>query len=68
MSLPIVYHPDYSVPLPAGHRFSMQKFRLLQEQLLQRRVVRPEQVHPPELPPTAWIESVHTPEYVSTYC
>lgn len=68
MSLPVVYHPDYTTALPEGHRFPMQKFRLLQEQLLQERVIRPEQLHQPELPPTAWIEAVHTPEYVSAYC
>ena len=26
MSLPIVYHPNYVVPLPEGHRFPMEKF------------------------------------------
>ncbi|MEN9222784.1 MAG: histone deacetylase [Thermostichus sp. BF3_bins_97] len=68
MSLPVVYHPDYSVPLPEGHRFPMQKFRLLQELLLRERVIRPEQLHQPELPPTTWIEAVHTSEYVRAYC
>jgi hypothetical protein len=61
MSLPIVYHPDYSAPLPPGHRFPMPKFRLLQELLLREGVIRPQQVHHPELPPLAWIESVHYP-------
>lgn len=68
MSLPVVYHPDYTTALPEGHRFPMQKFRLLQEQLLRERVIRPEQLHQPELPPTAWLEAVHTPEYVQAYC
>ncbi|MCF2971219.1 histone deacetylase [Synechococcus sp. Nb3U1] len=68
MSLPVVYHPDYTTALPEGHRFPMQKFRLLQELLLRERVIRPEQLHQPELPPTTWIEAVHTPEYVSAYC
>ena len=68
MSLPIVYHPDYSAPLPPDHRFPMPKFRLLQELLLREGVIRPQQVHHPELPPLAWIESVHTPEYVRAYC
>lgn len=68
MSLPVVYHPDYSAPLPPGHRFPMPKFRLLHELLLREGVIRPQQVHQPELPPLAWIESVHTPEYVRAYC
>lgn len=29
MPLPLVYHDDYSPPFPAGHRFPMEKFRLL---------------------------------------
>jgi len=33
--LPVVYHPAYSAPLPAGHRFPMTKFQALYEFLLQ---------------------------------
>ncbi len=37
MSLPpIVHHPTYSVPLPAGHRFPMRKFAALAELLRAR--------------------------------
>ncbi|MBD1896107.1 histone deacetylase [Coleofasciculus sp. FACHB-129] len=68
MDLPIIYHPDYVVPLPEGHRFPMPKFSKLYEMLLSDRVAHPEQIHPPEPPPPAWIELVHTPEYVRAYC
>ncbi|MEE3715345.1 histone deacetylase [Tumidithrix elongata RA019] len=68
MELPIVYHPDYVVPLPDGHRFPMVKFRLLTEMLLAEGVVQSKQLHLPELPPRAWIESVHDPSYVQAYC
>jgi acetoin utilization deacetylase AcuC-like enzyme len=68
MDLPIVYHPNYIAPLPPGHRFPMQKFRRLYETLLADQVVHPSQFHQPELPPLAWIELVHTPEYVRDYC
>ncbi|MBD1891193.1 histone deacetylase [Coleofasciculus sp. FACHB-SPT9] len=68
MDLPIIYHPDYVVPLPEGHRFPMPKFSKLYEMLLSDRVAHPEQIHPPEPPPLAWIELVHTPEYVRAYC
>jgi acetoin utilization deacetylase AcuC-like enzyme len=68
MDLPLVYHPDYVAPLPPGHRFPMEKFRLLHEHLLSTGVAQPEQFHQPELPPLAWIERVHTSEYVQAYC
>jgi len=67
MDLPIVYHPDYVAPLPPGHRFPMQKFRLLYETLLADGVAHPSQFQCPELPPIDWIQTVHTPEYVQAY-
>ncbi|HIK55336.1 MAG TPA: histone deacetylase [Synechococcales cyanobacterium M55_K2018_004] len=67
MDLPIVFHPDYVAPLPPGHRFPMQKFRRLQEVLVADGVAHPCQFHQPELPPLAWLEAVHTPEYVRAY-
>jgi len=68
MDLPIVYHPDYVVPLPDGHRFPMQKFRMLRDRLLTDGVADQHQFHQPEYPPTKWLELVHTPEYVQAYC
>ncbi|MEX0270594.1 histone deacetylase [Leptolyngbyaceae cyanobacterium UHCC 1019] len=68
MDLPIVYHPDYVAPLPEGHRFPMAKFRLLYERLLADGVATRSQFHLPERSPSAWIEQVHTPEYVQAYC
>lgn len=68
MELPFVYHPHYVAPLPDGHRFPMPKFQLLYEQLLRDRVAHPRQFHQPEAPPEAWIELVHTPEYIRDYC
>jgi acetoin utilization deacetylase AcuC-like enzyme len=68
MHLPVVYHPDYGVPLPEGHRFPMQKFQRLYGLLLREGVIEPEQVQTPEPPPSAWIEHVHTPAYVQAYC
>ena len=68
MSLPIVYHPDYVAPLPEGHRFPMSKFRRLYELLLADEVVQASEVHHPDRPPQAWLEQVHTPDYVHAYC
>jgi acetoin utilization deacetylase AcuC-like enzyme len=68
MSLPIIYHPDYVAPLPDGHRFPMNKFKLLVELLLADKIATPETLYTPQLPPREWLELVHTPEYVRDYC
>jgi acetoin utilization deacetylase AcuC-like enzyme len=68
MNLPLVYHPNYVAPLPPEHRFPMQKFRRLYETLLEDGVASPEQFYTPEHPLPAWIELVHTPDYVQAYC
>ncbi|WAL58966.1 histone deacetylase family protein [Thermocoleostomius sinensis] len=68
MDLPIVYHPNYVVPLPDNHRFPMPKFRQLYEMLIADQVVHPCQFHVPELPSNETIACVHTPEYVQAYC
>lgn len=67
MDLPLVYHPNYVVPLPEGHRFPMPKFRQLYELLLADGVATPEQFHTPQRPPQEWIELVHTSDYVRAY-
>lgn len=67
MDLPLVYHPDYVAPLPAGHRFPMAKFGMLYEVLLADGVAHPSQFHTPEPPPDEWIELVHVPDYVRDY-
>jgi acetoin utilization deacetylase AcuC-like enzyme len=68
MDLPLIYHPDYVAPLPAGHRFPMAKFKKLYELLLADGVVTASQVYQPQPPPPSWVEQVHTPEYVQAYC
>lgn len=68
MKLPIVYHPDYVVPLPDKHRFPMPKFGLLYQMLLADAVADREQFHTPTLPSQEAIALVHTPEYVRSYC
>lgn len=68
MDLPLVYHPDYVVPLPPAHRFPMAKFRLLYESLLADCVAVPTQFHTPERPSQNWLELVHTAAYVQAYC
>ncbi len=68
MSLPIIYHPNYVVPLPDGHRFPMAKFQQLYELLLVDGVVEIQQFYTPERPTAQLIELIHTPDYVEAYC
>jgi acetoin utilization deacetylase AcuC-like enzyme len=63
MGPPLVYHPAYSVPLPDGHRFPMQKFRLLKERLEQLELAHPGQIHQPLPAPRRWLELVHGRNY-----
>lgn len=67
MDLPLVYHPEYVVPLPEGHRFPMAKFGMLYQRLLNDGIATLTQFHQPERPPQEWIEWIHTPEYVQAY-
>jgi acetoin utilization deacetylase AcuC-like enzyme len=62
--LPIVHHPAYTAPIPAGHRFPMQKFRLVMQRLLADGVIVPDQVHRPEPASTDWLCAVHDEAYV----
>lgn len=59
MGPPLVYHPAYSAPLPSGHRFPMQKFRLLRDRLEQLELASDEQLHQPLPAPRRWLEQVH---------
>jgi acetoin utilization deacetylase AcuC-like enzyme len=68
MDLPLVYHPDYSVPLPSTHRFPMAKFKKLHDLLRRDRVVHPNQFHSPDRPAPEIIAQVHCPEYIAAYC
>ena len=65
MSLPIVHHPAYVAPMPAGHRFPMGKFGRLFAHLLEQRMITPDQVHVPEPAPPEWLVLAHAPDYVS---
>ncbi len=62
--LPIVFHPAYSVPLPAGHRFPMPKFKALHDVLERVELVTPKNRFEPLPAPRPWLELVHTHEYV----
>jgi acetoin utilization deacetylase AcuC-like enzyme len=65
MSLPIVHHPAYVAPMPAGHRFPMAKFGRLMAHLLKEGVVAPVQVCVPEPAPVEWLRLAHAGEYAN---
>ena len=61
--LKIAYHEIYNHPLPANHRFPMEKYDLLPQQLLHEGTCTPENFFEPEIPNDKYFFSVHTPEY-----
>lgn len=67
MSLPLVYHPDYVVPLPTGHRFPMPKFGKVYETLIKDGIVTLDQFYLPERADADLLALVHTPAYVAAY-
>jgi acetoin utilization deacetylase AcuC-like enzyme len=61
MPIPLVHHPDYVAPLPADHRFPMDKFRLTFAALQASGAALA--VHEPEEISREAIVAVHCPDY-----
>ncbi|SIN95059.1 histone deacetylase [Salinivibrio sp. ES.052] len=62
--LPLIYHPVYSdFPLPEGHRYPLQKYRLLFERL--QTLALPVRFHQPAPATREVIDAIHDPNYVS---
>jgi acetoin utilization deacetylase AcuC-like enzyme len=60
-----VFHSDrFVVPLPPGHRFPMEKYRLLRERLLERGTLQPSQLFESEPVAREHLERVHTRRYL----
>lgn len=68
MPLPLVYHDDYSPPLPPGHRFPMEKFRLLRDHLIDSGLTRAEHLLRPEPCPPDILALAHERGYIERYC
>ncbi|MDA0228756.1 MAG: histone deacetylase [Proteobacteria bacterium] len=62
----IVFHPDYTVPLPPGHRFPIGKFGRIKELLLADGAIHHDALRRPEPVTEAQLRQAHTPEYVAT--
>lgn len=65
--LPLVYHPHYSIPFPAGHRFPMQKFALLEKELRQAGVLRDSNLFTPSPLSLTTLMKAHSAEYVQNF-
>ena len=61
---PVVYHPAYSAPMPAGHRFPMHKYARLAQVLEEEGLVGPEGFHIAQPASFEMLAAVHDPEYV----
>ena len=61
---PVVYHPAYSAPMPAGHRFPMHKYARLAQVLEEEGLVGPEGLTIAEPAGFEMLAAVHDPEYV----
>lgn len=59
----IAYHPIYKHPLPAGHRFPMEKYELLPQQLIQERTCSTKNFFKPEALDKSVILAVHDAVY-----
>lgn len=58
------YCDQFVLPLPEGHRFPMEKYRLLRERALATGAVRPEELTVPEPATDEEILRAHDPEYL----
>lgn len=67
MRLPLVYHPAYSCPWPAAHRFPMGKFSDLYAHLRMSGIATAENMHTPAEPPAAWFTAVHKASYYDRF-
>lgn len=67
MYLPLVYHDDYSPPFPAGHRFPMEKFRLLRDHLIDSGLTNDAALLRPELCPPEILALAHCPAYIERF-
>ncbi|MCU0446008.1 MAG: histone deacetylase [Microscillaceae bacterium] len=61
--LKIAWSETYIYPLPAGHRFPMEKYALLPEQLLYEGTVNSENFFRPQALAETWITTTHEWEY-----
>lgn len=57
----------YTFPLPAGHRFPIEKYALLRERVLAESTVAPDHLHEPDRVERDDLLLVHTAEYIDRF-
>lgn len=65
--LPLVYHPNYSIPFPDGHRFPMHKFRLLADILREQGILTAENEYQPGPLSLSTLMQAHDRGYVQRF-
>ena len=65
--LPLVFHPHYSIPFPAGHRFPMSKFRLLAETLREQGILTDDNEYQPSPLSLTALMQAHEKGYVQRF-
>ncbi|HEY9855089.1 MAG TPA: histone deacetylase [Stenomitos sp.] len=58
------FHPDYTIPLPPGHAFPMEKYRALYALLLEEGLLSPEDVLEPGEADWSDLALAHSPAYL----
>ena len=61
----VAYHPIYVHPLPAGHRFPMEKYEMLYQQLLHEGTIETRDVFSPDTIDAHWVLNVHEATYLN---
>ncbi|MFY9226707.1 MAG: histone deacetylase [Blastocatellia bacterium] len=64
----VFYTDKYTVELPDGHRFPMEKYRLVREALLIKQVLYNDELHEPQMVTPEVVTLAHTRKYVESIC
>lgn len=67
MTLPLVYHPEYSFDFPHKHRFPMEKFRLLHQRLQESGLATEQNTFRPGRARQSLLELAHCPDYLDRF-
>ncbi|WP_240009660.1 histone deacetylase [Marinomonas algicola] len=65
--LPLVYHVNYSIPFPSGHRFPMNKFAFLAEHLREKAILTADNLFTPGPMSLDLLMRVHNADYVRRF-
>lgn len=60
----IFYSDHYTIDLPPGHRFPMEKYKMLRDYLLEQKIIDPNELKPSPLATVELLKLAHTEEYI----